>query len=65
MSHSTVKVIDLWAVANLMKKDRMQYVCLSIDEEDGSISFSASKSLTDDEVIDYDPLDPVSDNPLL
>lgn len=36
--HATVKVIDLWAAANLMKSDKMKYVSVSIDE-DGFIYF--------------------------
>lgn len=63
--HSTVKVIDLWAAANLMKSDKMKYVSLSIDDEDGSIDFTAMKSLEDFEAIDYDPLEPIDGNPLL
>lgn len=62
--HATVKVIDLWAAANLMKTDKMKYVSVSIDE-DGYISFTAMKDLNDIEAIDYDSVDPIEGNPLL
>nr|DAR96149.1 MAG TPA: hypothetical protein [Caudoviricetes sp.] len=62
--HATVKVIDLWAAANLMKSDKMKYVSVSIDE-DGFISFTAMKDLDDIEAIDYDPVEPIAGNPLL
>lgn len=59
---SVFKVIDLWAVANLMKSDKMKYVELSLDEEDGSLSITAIKSPDDYEAIDYDPIEPVANN---
>ena len=62
--HATVKVIDLWAAANLMKTDKMKYVSVSIDE-DGYISFTAMKDLNDIEAIDYDSVNPIEGNPLL
>lgn len=64
----TVKVIDLWAVANLMKSDKMKYVTVDIiDEDDGSpasLSFSAVKSLEDFEETDYDPVEAIPESPL-
>ncbi len=64
----TVKVIDLWAVANLMKSDKMKYVTVDIhNEEDGepaSLSFSAVKSLDDFEKVDYDPIDAIPQSQL-
>lgn len=64
MDHATVKVIDLWAVANLMKSDKMKYVTVSIDDE-GVISLTATKSLEDIENVDYDPVEPIDGNPSL
>lgn len=64
MDHATVKVMDLWAVANLMKSDKMKVVSVSISE-DGSLDFTAMKSLDDFESIDYDPVEPLDGNPLL
>lgn len=65
----TVKVIDLWAVANLMKSDKMKYVTIDIldsdDDSPASISFSASRSLDDIEEIDYDPIEAIPESPLL
>lgn len=65
----TVKVIDLWAVANLMKSDKMKYVTIDIVDEDddspASLSFSAVKSLEDFEEIDYDPVEAIPESPLL
>ena len=64
MDHATVKVIDLWAAANLMKSDKMKVVEVRISE-DGSIDFTAMKSLDDYEAIDYDPVEPIDGNPSL
>lgn len=65
----TVKVIDLWAVANLMKSDKMKYVTIDVldasDDSPASISFSATKSLDDIEEVDYDPIDAIPESPLL
>lgn len=65
----TVKVIDLWSVANLMKSDKMKYVTVDIIDEDddspASLSFSAVKSLEDSEEIDYDPVEAIPESPLL
>ena len=59
----TVKVVDLWAVANLMKTDKMKYVTVDVLESDGdspaSLTFSAVKSLDDFEEIDYDPVEAI------
>lgn len=64
MDHATVKVIDLWAVANLMKSDKMKLVEVQISD-DGSLEFTAVKSKDDFEAIDYDPVDPIDGNPSL
>lgn len=64
MDHSTVKVIDLWAVANLMKSDKMKIVEVRISD-DGSLEFTAMKSRDDFEAINYDPVEPIEGNPLL
>ena len=32
----TVKVIDLWSIANLMKSDKMKYVTVDIIDEEGT-----------------------------
>ena len=64
MDHATVKVIDLWAAANLMKSDKMKVVEVRISD-DGSIEFTAMKSIGDYEAIDYDPIDPIEGNPSL
>lgn len=65
----TIKVIDLWAVANLMKSDKMKYVTVNIldsdDDSPASISFSALRSLDDIEEIDYDPIEAIPESPLL
>lgn len=65
----TVKVIDLWAVANLMKSDKMKYVTVDIIDEDddspASLSFSAVKSLEDFEEVDYDSVEAIPESPLL
>ena len=65
----TVKVIDLWAVANLMKSDKMKYVTIDISDADddspASLSFTAVKSLDDLEEIDYDPVDAIPESPIL
>lgn len=64
----TVKVIDLWSVANLMKSDKMKYVTVDIIDEDddspASLSFSAVKSLDDFEEVDYDPVEAIPESPL-
>lgn len=64
----TVKVIDLWAVANLMKSDKMKYVTVDIhNEQDGEpafLSFSAVKSLDDFEEVDYDSIDAIPQSQL-
>lgn len=64
MDHATVKVIDLWAAANLMKSDKMKLVEVRISD-DGSINFTAMKAIDDIEAIDYDPVDPIEGNPSL
>lgn len=65
----TVKVIDLWSIANLMKSDKMKYVTVDIIDEDddspASLSFSAVKSLEDSEEIDYAPVEAIPESPLL
>lgn len=63
MDHATVKVIDLWAVANLMKSDKMKYVEVRISE-DGALDFLAMKSLDDYVAIDYEPVEPIEGNPI-
>ena len=64
MNHATVKVIDLWAAANLMKSDKMKYAEVWIDD-DGTIMLTATKSLDDPENVDYAPVDPIEGNPSL
>lgn len=65
MDSINVKVIDLWAVANLMKKDHMKYVSVSISEsDDGSpatLDFKAIEDTDSYEIIDYDPIDETPD----
>lgn len=65
----TVKVIDLWSVANLMKSDKMKYVTVDIidgdDDSPASLSFSAVKTLEDFEETDYDPVEAIPESPLL
>lgn len=62
--HSTINAYELWKIAHQLKVDRMKHVCVSIGE-DGSLNFSAIKSENDYEVIVYDPIDAIDDNPLL
>ncbi len=64
MDHATVKVIDLWAVANLMKSDKMKIVEVRISD-DGSLDFTAMTSRDDFEAVDYDSVEPIEGNPLL
>lgn len=65
----TVKVIDLWAVANLMKTDKMKYVTIDVldadDDSPAALTFSAVKSLDDCMEIDYDPVEAIPESPLL
>ena len=64
----TVNVIDLWAVANLMKSDKMKYVTVNIldadDDSPACLTFSAVKSLDAFEAVDYDPVDAIPESPL-
>lgn len=64
MYHSTVKVIDLWAAANLMRTDKMKFVEVRISDE-GSLSFTATTSKDDIEAVEYDPIDPIDGNPTI
>ena len=65
----TVKVIDLWAAANLMKTDKMKYVDVSILEADddfpASLEFTAVQSLDDEAAINYDPVEAIPGDPRL
>ena len=64
MDHSTVKAIDLWAAANLMRSDKMKFVEVQISD-DGSLSFTATTSKDDIESVTYDPIDPIEGNPTI
>lgn len=44
MSNMIFKVIDLWAIANLMKKDKVKYVEISFDNKLGEISFAGKSN---------------------
>lgn len=65
MENPTVKVIDLWAMANLMKKRGMKYVSLSFDESESgtieSISFHAISDKDSEEIIDFEEIDTIPD----
>ena len=69
MDSITVKVNDLWAVLNLMKKDGMSQVNLSLveSEEDCPASiFLEAVSKRDSECsVAYDPVDAVPDDELI
>ena len=64
MDHATVKVIDLWAIANLLKSDKMKVVEVTISD-DGCLEFSAMASIDDIEIVCYDPVEPIDGNPSL
>lgn len=61
MDSMTVKVSDLWAIANLMKTDKMSYVTLSILEADdecpASIEFEAVSNDDPDCGVVYDGIE--------
>ena len=69
MDSITVKVIDLWAALNLMKKDGMKEVTLSLmeaeDDLPASIELEASGSSQNgffpDECVSYDPVDAIAE----
>jgi hypothetical protein len=65
MKNATVKVIDLWAMANLMKKQGMKYVSLSFDETEtetiGSISFHAISDKDSIEIVDFEEIETIPD----
>ena len=69
MDSITVKVNDLWAVLNLMKKDGMSQVTLSLLEGEGdcpaSIFLEAVSKHEPECSIDYDPVDAVPDDELI
>ena len=44
MSNMIFKVIDLWVIANLMKKDKVKYVEISFDDKLGEISFAGKST---------------------
>lgn len=60
-----VKVIDLWAVANLMKSDKMKYVDISIleaeDDIPQSLWFEAGNSLDMNDTVTYDSIEDISE----
>lgn len=68
MDTITVKVIDLWAALNLMKKDGMKDVTLTLCESDdecpASIELeacgSSSNGFSPDECVGYDPVEAIN-----
>lgn len=68
MSSITVKVTDLWAALNLMKKDGMSQVSLSIIEGDDSPAFIALEATSKKELgfhVGYDDVEEIHPDELL
>lgn len=69
MNSITVKVNNLWSVLNLMKKEGMSQVNLTLCEADGGepafISFNAVSQNDPDFFVDYDSVEAVPEDELL
>ena len=69
MNSITVKVNDLWSVLNLMKKEGMSQVNLTLceadEEEPAFINFEAVSQNAPECFVDYDSVDAVPEDELL